>query len=222
MGDKLWRFHLSGCLALDLANTVSWRASATPIERLPSADDYIRWATQARVVTPRDARQLARQARRKPAETAAAVAQAHRLREAIYRAFSALADGARPSEDDLAVINAVLSEAMRHLRVTSRADGSYVFTWEQGAPRVSRLIWPVAKSAADVLTSSRLGRLKKCPSASCGWLFVDRTRNGTRRWCDMRVCGNRAKARRYYHRRRSTRTSPRRGRSHTRSRTSSA
>jgi predicted RNA-binding Zn ribbon-like protein len=203
MPDRAWKFHLSGCLALDLANTVSWRPSERPIERLAGAEDYIRWARQSRVVTDRDARELTQQARRKPAEAAAIVGRVRMLREAIYRAFSALADDDEPDESDLATINAALSEAMRHLRVARGADGSFVSVWEKGPPTLSRLVWPAAKSVAEVLTSSDVGRLKKCGSANCGWLFVDATRNGTRRWCDMRVCGNRAKARRYYRRQRS-------------------
>jgi len=203
MADRLWRFHLSGCLALDLANTVSWRASDSPIERLASAEDYIRWASQSRAITEREARELTQQARRKPADAAAATARVRMLREAIYRAFSALANRDDPDESDLATINAALSEAMRHLRVTRRADGSFVSSWEKGPPSLSRPVWPAVKSVAEVLTSPDLGRLKKCGSASCGWLFLDTTRNATRRWCDMRVCGNRAKARRYYHRQRS-------------------
>jgi predicted RNA-binding Zn ribbon-like protein len=203
MPDTVWKFHLSGCLALDLANTVSWRPSERPIERMADAEDYIRWARQSRVITDREARELTQQARRKPADAAAAVARVRTLREAIYRAFAALADGDPPDESDLAAINAALSEAMRHLRVTRGSDGTFTSAWEESPPSLSRLVWPAAKSVAEVLTSSDLGRLKKCGSANCGWLFVDTTRNGTRRWCDMRVCGNRAKARRYYHRQRS-------------------
>jgi len=202
MPDRPWKFHLSGCLALDLANTISWRASQRPIERLTSADDYIRWARQSRVIGDREARELTQQTRRKPAEAAAAIARVRTLREAIYRALSALANRDDPDESDLATINTTLSETMRHLRVTRAADGGFVAAWEKGPPSLSRIVWPAAKSVAEVLTSSDLDRLKKCGSANCGWLFLDTTRSGTRRWCDMRVCGNRAKARRYYHRRR--------------------
>ena|SRR5690242_21388476 len=202
MADRPWKFHLSGCLALDLANTVSWRASATPIERLASAEDYIRWARQSGVIGDREARELAQQARRKPAEAAGVVARVRTLREAIYRTFSALVDGDDGDEDDLAAINAVLSESMRQLRLTRRAGGGFVTAWEERPPSLARLAWPAVKSVSDVLTSSPLGRLKKCGSDTCGWLFLDTTRSGTRRWCDMRVCGNRAKARRYYRRQR--------------------
>src|SRR3989442_9371486 len=97
MGEKLWRFHLSGRPALDFANTVSWRASGRPIERLESVEDLVRWAKQSRVITDRDARQLAQQARRKPAPTTAGVARGRVFPQAIYRVFSMIADGHQPN-----------------------------------------------------------------------------------------------------------------------------
>jgi predicted RNA-binding Zn ribbon-like protein len=202
MAEKLWRFHLSGCLAIDFTNTVSWRASGRPVERLESVEDLVRWARQSRVITDRDARQLAQQARRKLAPTTAAVARVRGVREAIYRVFAMIADGHQPNQSDMATINRLLSEAMRHIRVMRRAHGAFVTAWQKGPPSLRRVLWPVARSVAEVLTSAELGRLKKCPSANCGWIFLDTTRNHTRRWCDMKVCGNRAKARRYYRRQR--------------------
>src|SRR5881409_3610840 len=105
MAETLWRFHLSGCPAIDFTNTVSWRASGRPVERLESAEDLVRWAKQSRLITDHDARQLTRQARRNPAPAAAAVARARVVREAIYRVFSMLADGLRPNQGDVATIN---------------------------------------------------------------------------------------------------------------------
>jgi len=203
MAEKLWRFHLSGRPALDFANTVSWRASSRPVERLESAEDLVRWAKQSRVLTDRDARQLAQQVRRKLAPTTAAVARVRVLREAIYRVFSMIADSHQPNQSDMATINRVLSEAMRHIRVTRRAHGGFVSAWQKGPPSLRRVL----------LASEDLGRLKKCPSANCGWIFLDTTRNHTRRWCDMKVCGNRAKARRYYLRQRLMTRQPRARRS---------
>ena len=93
-----------------------------------------------------------------------------------------------------------------HLLVTSRANGRFIWTWESGPPGWGRLLWPMVQSAAKVLTSDDVVRLKKSLSSNCAWVFLDTTRNGTRRWCDMKVCGNRAKALRYYARHRLTRT----------------
>jgi predicted RNA-binding Zn ribbon-like protein len=203
MPPKPWRFHLSGGrLCLDLANTVSWRASGRPIDRLERGEDLVRWARQARIITEREAVRLVAAVRDTPAQGRAALTQARVFREAIYRLFSALADDRAPAGSDLARINAELSEASRHLRVARRPDGTFDWAWEGVPLGLRRILWPVARSAALVLTSDDLGRLKKCPAADCGWIFLDATRNGTRRWCHMTVCGNRAKARRFYARNR--------------------
>src|SRR5262249_60831777 len=161
MPDRPWKFHLSGCLALDLANTISWRASQRPIERLTSADDYIRWARQSRVIGDREARELTQQTRRKPAEAAAAIARVRTLREAIYRALSALANRDDPDESDLATINTTLSETMRHLRVTRAADGGFVAGGEKGPPSPGRVGWPAAQTAGAGLASSGAGALER-------------------------------------------------------------
>jgi predicted RNA-binding Zn ribbon-like protein len=203
MPARPWKFHLSGGrLCLDLANTVSWRASARPIERLERAEDLVRWARQTRVIANRDGPRFVQAVRRHPVQSGRALAAVRVAREAIYRVFSALADGEAPADVDLALINEELSHAVRHLGVTRRSDGTFAWKWGSGAPTLHRLIWPAIRSAAQVLTGDDLGRLKKCPSADCGWIFLDTTRNGTRRWCAMTVCGNRAKARRYYARQR--------------------
>jgi predicted RNA-binding Zn ribbon-like protein len=205
VATQQWRFHLSGRPSVDLANTVSWRASGRPVERLESVGDVVRWATQCRLIGDRDARELARQAKGNAARAALAVARIRALREAIYRVFSRLADGHAPHRTDLAAINRVLAQALGHLRVTTGTDRRFVLAWEKGSTSLDKLVWPAARSVAEILTSEQVGRIKKCPSANCGWIFLDTTRSGTRRWCDMRVCGNRAKARRHYHRARSAR-----------------
>ena len=96
-------------------------------------------------------------------------------------------------------LNAVLAQALAQLRVVNTGE---VFAWDWAGddPTLDRMLWPIAQSAADLLTSDELGSVKQC--SGCSWLFVDRSRNHSRRWCDMRVCGNRAKARRYYERHR--------------------
>src|SRR6266542_5440438 len=102
MPRRPWRFHLSGGrLCLDLANTVSWRASGRPIERLERAEDLVRWGQQARVITRGEAGRLAAAVRHRPVRGATALAQARLVREAVYRVFSALADGQAPEGADV-------------------------------------------------------------------------------------------------------------------------
>ena len=190
-------FHLSGRPCLDLANTVSWRRSQRPIERLSTYADLIDWARQGRWLTPGEVRALAQAARRQPARAARVLARACRLREALYRIFSGLAGGGQPASADLAHLDRELRDAFRNVQLRLTRAGA-TLAWSCAPGDLARPIWIAARSAAEILTTDNLRRLKTCPSSTCGWLFLDTTKNGTRRWCDMRVCGSRAKARTYY------------------------
>ena len=195
---KGWIFHLSGVAScLDLANTVSWRRSRQPIERLNEYGDLVEWARQGGVLTAAEARTLAHEARRQPLAAARLLARTRALREAIYRVFSGLAVGTQPDDEDVARLDRELHHALRNLHLTRTRSGA-TLAWSRDARQLARPLWIAARSAADVLTSDKVRRLKTCPASNCGWVFVDTTKNGTRRWCDMQVCGSRAKTRSYY------------------------
>ena len=121
---------------------------------------------------------------------------ARELREALYRIFTAHADGRDPAAEDLALLNRALALAMPHLQLSARA-GTFAWEWDEDALDLHRLLWPVARSAADLLTSDDLVRVRECAGEHCNWLFIDRSKNNSRRWCDMQDCGNVAKVRRY-------------------------
>jgi predicted RNA-binding Zn ribbon-like protein len=195
-------FHLSGLPCLDLANTVSWRRSARPIERPEGYGSLVEWARQGGLLTAAEARGVERAARRRPAAAARVLARAKALREALYRIFGGLADGTAPAPADLALLDRELHEALDHLHLT-RTRGGHALGWPPGPVPLARPLWNAARSATDLLTAGNVARLKTCPSASCGWVFLDTSKSGTRRWCAMWACGSRAKARRYYARGRS-------------------
>jgi predicted RNA-binding Zn ribbon-like protein len=198
-------FYFSGgCLCLDFANTRSWRPSAAPHERLAGFGDLVRWGEKARLLAPAEAGRLRAAAARRRGTPAAALREARALREAIYRTFSAMADGAAADGADAARLYAGLAGLLRGTRVTARSGAVAPEPpgGKRAAASVERLVlWPVLWSAARLLAAPELAHLRKCAAPNCGWLFVDTTRNRSRRWCDMRVCGNRDKVRR--HRRRS-------------------
>jgi predicted RNA-binding Zn ribbon-like protein len=196
-----WLFHLSGFLCLDLANTVSWRGSGRPIERLARYEDLLAWGRQTKVLTEREVRRLAAEAKRRPADTARALAGVITVREAMYRIFAGLAHRRVPAATDLAALNTRVAEALAHLAI-AKQRGRFAWTWSGPPNALDRVVWPAIRSAAVLLTSDELGKLRTCGAANCGWVFLDTTKNRSRRWCDMRVCGNRAKVRRYYARQR--------------------
>ena len=172
-------------LCLAYANTRYWRGTAAPTEQLNSRDDLLQWAVATERLSPRMIAHL----------RAASISldDAIRLREAIFRIFAATAGGRQPPDDDLVALNAVLALAPPRRRLC-------VGGWEIGTPdpSVSVLLAPTLWSAADLLVGTRLQRVRQCANPECGWLFLDGSKSGNRRWCSMSACGNRAKAHRHY------------------------
>lgn len=197
-----FQFDLTGGqLALDLANTVSRRDEPERRkDHLESCADLIAFGGQSQVVPPRQAQELRGYALTHSLEARRTFARAITLREAIYRVFSTIAQGGRANADDLRTIGEQATEALRH-RALEPGNGGYRWTWISPNNRLDLLVWAAAKAAADLLTSDELRIVRFCEAPDCQWLFLDRSRNRSRRWCDMTSCGNRAKARRHYQRR---------------------
>jgi predicted RNA-binding Zn ribbon-like protein len=191
--------RIGGRLCLDFANTVGSHAGPDPDDHLRSYEDLVTWGRQLEVVPPRTAKLLLAEASRHPALAAATLARARELREALYRVFSAMASGEPPPASELLRLNDELKQALSRQRLA--LDGGQVtWTFESSPSDLDVMLWPVARSASELLTGDAgIARLRECASETCGWLFVDTSKNRSRRWCDMADCGNRAKARRHYH-----------------------
>jgi predicted RNA-binding Zn ribbon-like protein len=192
-----YAFDLSGGrLCLDFANTVGDRGTTQPSEHFGSYGDFIAWAEQAGATTARAARRLRRAAATRPAEARQVLADAIRLREALYRVFAAVASRRAPRAPDLAIVNAALPAAFERSRLVPSPDGFTLAAGTQnddlGAP-----LAPVVRSAIDLMVSPDLERVRTCAATTCAWLFLDTTKNRARRWCDMKTCGNREKVRRF-------------------------
>jgi predicted RNA-binding Zn ribbon-like protein len=192
-------FELSGgALCLDFANT--WGDRARPeSDRLYGYEELLAFAAQAGVLSSGDAAELARRATRHRGAARRVLAAALGLREALYRLLAAQARRRGVDPADVATLNEALGAALPHLRVAHRGDG-YAWSWDGGGDPLAAPLRPIARSAAELLTSDELQRVRECDGATCTWLFLDRSRNRSRRWCSMESCGNRAKARRHYHR----------------------
>jgi predicted RNA-binding Zn ribbon-like protein len=186
-------------LCLDFANTLEGRLTSHPQESFRSYGDLLSWGQRAGMVAPDAASRLALEAARRRAEATATLDRAIALREAIYRIFSAVAGKRTPEAAELDLLNGVLGEALADLQVTSTADG-FAWAWHSRRQGLGHVLWPIAQSAAELLTSADLQAVRECAAPDCGWLFLDTSRNHSRRWCDMKACGNRAKARRHYER----------------------
>jgi predicted RNA-binding Zn ribbon-like protein len=190
---------LGGRLCLDFANTVDWRGSDEPVEFLTSYSELVAWSQQVGVLTEHQAQLLRQEAAGRPLDAVAVLERATALRETIYRILSAISHGYAPQGADLAILNAELSRALAQSRIVSAAEG-FVWDWAGGEDTLDRMLWPVVHDAANLLTAEELSRVGQCSDDRCGWLFLDMSRNHSRRWCSMEDCGNRAKARRHYRR----------------------
>jgi predicted RNA-binding Zn ribbon-like protein len=195
----------TGRLCLDFANTAEWHASDHPIEELVHYSDLVTWARTVGLLAEDEAQRLRDAAAHRPDGAAAMLDRAITLREALYRIFSAVAAGGWPHTDDLAVLNAALSEALAHLSLAMRADG-FAWEWIGDEEALDQMLWPVARSAADLLTWEELDRVGECADdRGCGWLFIDTSKNHTRQYCGY-SCANRAKAQRHYARSKASRS----------------
>ncbi|MEJ2085668.1 MAG: ABATE domain-containing protein [Acidobacteriota bacterium] len=192
-------FDLSGgSLCLDFANTVADRPRNEQ-EHLKEYRDLLDWAAQVDIVDEEQMHRLARLARRLEGDAEAVFSRALDLRECLYRIFSRIAVNRPPADRDLDELNQWLTATLARLRLEARGE-HLSWTWSDADTELESVLWPVVRSAADLLTSGELARVGECDGDPCSWLFVDRSRTGRRRWCDMKTCGNRDKARRYYRR----------------------
>ncbi len=183
-------------LCLDFANTVQDRASS-PQELLNSYNDLLIWACEAHILSARSANRLGERAKQQPAAAADVLARALDVREAIFRIFADQSSGRVAANDDISRLNGELARALGQLCLVHGQEG---FTWDWSAQEqeLDSMLWPVIRSAAELMTSAELYDVRICAANDCSWLFLDTSKNHSRRWCDMKSCGNRAKARRYY------------------------
>ena len=201
---------VGGRLCLDFINTVGGRKSGSPRsvdtvldDKLVAYSDLVEWSRHAGIVTATEAERLIQTSNRNAREAKDVLDRAITLREALHRIFKAVLAGRRPQRVDLEIVNDQLLKARTHERLTHGTQG---FTWEWAGSEVplDRMLWSIAQSAAELLTTADLSRLRECCGEECGWLFEDTSKNRSRQWCDMQDCGNLAKVRRFRTRLRSS------------------
>jgi predicted RNA-binding Zn ribbon-like protein len=190
---------VGGRTCLDFANTGSQRREGPFKDKLESYGDLLSWAVQADQLTEGEAADLRVKADADPAGAEAVLERGRALREAIYRVFTCRQEGKELPTDDLKLISEEYGRAAVNRLLTPSNVGVCTFEW-QTHDALDRPLWPVAVSATNLVASEDALRVKECATDNCNWLFLDMSKNRSRRWCDMNECGNRAKARRHYHR----------------------
>jgi predicted RNA-binding Zn ribbon-like protein len=188
---------VGGRTCLDFANTASQRRNGPFKEKLESYEDLLAWAIAAEQLTEAEAVDLRRMAAASPAEAEAVLERGRALREAIYRVFTNRSEGKALPPEDLKLISTEYGRAAVNRMLTPSTVGVCSFEW-QTHESLDRPLWPVAVSATNLVASEDATRVKECATDNCNWLFLDASKNRSRRWCEMKECGNRAKARRHY------------------------
>lgn len=180
---------------LAFINTLSGRPTAAPAERLLSYDDLVAWAREQHLVSAAAGERLLAEAKKHPHQAAMVLSRAKAFREALNGLAAAIDTDRQPAADVLATIGDVLAAAYANGRLVHH-EGT--LQWIAGAEDdLDRIVWEIGRAAGRLVVSPRLARLRACAAHDCGWWFVDDTKNRSRRWCDMKLCGNREKLRRF-------------------------
>jgi predicted RNA-binding Zn ribbon-like protein len=193
-------------LCLDFVNSVGGRSPVAPSkkenaeaclireDKLNDYGDLLAWSQHVGLLTEGEAQKLLRESRQWQA--AAVFKRALELREAIYRIGKAILNKTLPRQSDLQRLNEELTIAYGRVRLAA-GEESFVWEWTDTRNAPDLMLWRIADSAAEFLTTGDLTRLRECSGEDCGWLFEDTSKNRSRQWCDMRDCGNLAKVRRF-------------------------
>jgi predicted RNA-binding Zn ribbon-like protein len=188
---------VAGHVALDLVNTLDNRFSETgPEELLASYDDLLRFATQSGMLTGRQAKKL-KGLNASEAERAKALHEVKELREALAAIAYAQLDGKNLPASAMVTLEDYFKEAGSHRHLAAHQLRP-VWSWRGLDRKVVAPVWLLAQATVDFLLSEGSSQLRCCASETCRWLFLDASKNHTRRWCDMKVCGNRMKVRRFH------------------------
>lgn len=186
-----------GELCLDFVNTIPDRVDGTNRDHLANFNDLIYWAKKAKAIDQTLFTRLEKAGDAAERKAKDFFTEAIQLRSLIYRIFQPLSQKQKVKPSDLEAFNKLSKSYLAHLEIGNLKDG-FSEQWNFEPQQFHIVSAPVFKSAYDLLLSDKLQRIKECPN--CGWLFLDTTKNGRRRWCSMQDCGSAVKALDYYYR----------------------
>lgn len=182
--------------ALEFTKTRGWEARDRTDDELVSYDGLMAWCERRKIVSARQAREYRKQATERPDEARAAVGEAQCLRALIYELLAGLGRRTIPSEEQLQRVSEWVRRAATVRRLT-RSPARIHWEWQFDRYRLDHPLAPIAWSLGDLLAAPECMRVRVCDADDCGWLFVDGSRGGSRRWCDTADCGNLARVRRF-------------------------
>ncbi len=183
-------------LCLDFINTAGFHSDVKPVEYLNSYHDLIIWSRQIGLITNSEYENLCKSAARFDKKAGNILKQAIELREMLYRIFSSIVKGTPVKNKALVLFNKNFSKAVSNSQIIQERDGFHLDFLKQDED-LEWVLYPIIQSAYELLMSDELKKVKMCADSKCGWIFFDESKNQSRLWCDMKDCGNRAKANRF-------------------------
>jgi len=199
-----WKF-VGGQICLDFINSVGGRIREEESDslnykiledKLESFTDLVDWGKNTGILNEGSAKKIILFASQNEKAAKRIHQKALTLRESIYRIFLCLTEKIEIPQEDIDLLNNECTAARDKQKLFFQSN-KFVWNFEPCNVDPESIIWHIALSAAELLISEQLNRIKQCPGDNCGWLFLDTSKNGSRQWCDMKVCGNLAKVRRY-------------------------
>jgi predicted RNA-binding Zn ribbon-like protein len=181
---------------INFTNTIDWRGREPPSDYLNDYTDLIDWGSHAGILNEKQVTELKKKAEESPEKAAKAFKEAIRFREASYRILNQISSGQDIDPVDREILDHETRTMLSRLSLNLESKQLEL----QGELKLDSLLMILVKDLVELFTSDELPRVKRCSSDECGWLFVDTSKNNSRKWCQMRACGNREKARRFYKR----------------------
>jgi predicted RNA-binding Zn ribbon-like protein len=186
---------IAGHPTLDLVNTLDWRFRDEGTEELLAGyNDLLRFCAESGLFTPKQIRQILRGSTESAA--AEALVGCRELREAAAVILYAAVDDRTPAASQIKDLDRFFKEAREHQQL-AWSGSRLVWEWPASETGAELPFWTLSLSTMRLLTSDDMSRVRACEKPDCRWLFLDASKNHTRRWCDMKICGNRMKARRF-------------------------
>lgn len=200
---RAWQRHrirwIGGHLALDFINTRRWHANDEPgFDCLTKYFGLIRWCEEAGVLEEKSGNRLRGLGLRRAKRARDAVRWARAVRAPLRTALLARARGRPVPADTVQQLDAAVERALKRRRLAVSGDG---WIWDRSSVDAAVPVYPVVLAGVDLLMSEDVGRVRRCAGPGCGLLFLNPLAGPERRWCEMAVCGNRAKATRFRRRR---------------------
>jgi predicted RNA-binding Zn ribbon-like protein len=192
---------IAGNVCLDFINTLDDRPGGQPKELIKNCYDLVKFGEDTGILTPAQLDYFFENIHLMQDEAEHAVRRGRILREALYEIFSALVNKQIAPPAAMEMLNANIHDAALHSRLVQR-EGQLEWRFDDMTCSCNAILWPIARAAADLLASSDMALVRNCSAPTCQWFFLDTSKNHHRRWCSMKLCGNRTKVRKFYARKR--------------------